>query len=63
MKAWRHAATPTKVPQNHEHGLEINRHKKMLKMKIAPDSLLKTKGQKKCSGLIHENKQVIRFSR
>jgi len=63
MKARRNAATPTKVSPHEEHGLKINRHKKMLKMKIAPDSLLKIKGQKKCSGLIHENKQVIRFSR
>jgi hypothetical protein len=50
MKARRKAATPAKVFPNHEHGLEIDRHKKMLKMKSAPDSLLKTKGQKKCSG-------------
>jgi hypothetical protein len=56
MKARRNAATPTKVPPNHEHGLKINRHKKMLKMKIAPQSLLKTKGQKKCSSEFIENK-------
>ncbi len=30
--------------------------KKMLKMKIAPQSLLKTKGQKKCSSEFIENK-------
>jgi hypothetical protein len=50
MKARRNAATPTKVSPTHERGLEISQHKKMLKMKIAPDSLMKTKGQKKCSG-------------
>jgi len=38
-------------------------HKKMLKMKSAPQSLLKTKGQKKCSSGVTENKRVTRFSR
>jgi hypothetical protein len=37
-------ATPTKVHPNHPSGLEIYPHKKMLKMKIALDDLLKTKG-------------------
>jgi hypothetical protein len=32
--------------------------KKMLKMKVAPPCFLKTKGQKKCSHLIDENKRV-----
>jgi hypothetical protein len=35
----------------------------MLKMKIAPDELLKTKGQKKHSGLDDVNKGVTRFLR
>jgi hypothetical protein len=34
----------------------------MLKMKIAPQSLLKTKGQKKCSSEFYENKGVKRNS-
>jgi hypothetical protein len=29
-------------------------HKKMLKMKVAPQSLLKTKGLKKCSSEVYE---------
>jgi hypothetical protein len=33
----------------------------MLKMKIGPQSLLKTKGQKKRSSEFAENKQVIVF--
>jgi hypothetical protein len=49
MKARRNAA-PQKVLPTYPCGLEIGEHKKMLKMKIAPDELLKTKGQKKCSG-------------
>ena len=36
--------------------------KKMLKMKVTPDELLKTKGQKKYSGWLLENKGVISFS-
>jgi hypothetical protein len=31
----------------------------MLKMKVAPQSLLKTKGQKKCSSGVHENTRVM----
>jgi hypothetical protein len=38
-------------------------HKEMLKMKIAPQSLLKTKGQKKCSSEFIENKEVSILSR
>jgi hypothetical protein len=34
----------------------------MLKMKVAPHSLLKIKGQKKCSSLVDENKAVTMFS-
>jgi hypothetical protein len=63
MKVRRNAATPTKVSPHQERGLEINPHKKMLKMKVAPQSLLKTKGQRKCSSEFIENKQVARFSR
>jgi hypothetical protein len=36
-------------------------HKKMSKMKVAPDELLKTKDQKKCSGRVIENKRVSHF--
>jgi hypothetical protein len=61
MKATR-CATPAKISPTHSCGLEISQHKKMLKMKIAPACLLKTKGQKKCSCLIYENKEVIAFS-
>jgi hypothetical protein len=50
MKARRSTALPQNPPQNHQISLEIHPHKKMSKMKIAPDELLKTKGQKKCSG-------------
>jgi hypothetical protein len=46
MKATRITATPTKAFPTHSCGLEIRQHKKMLKMKSALDSLLKTKGQK-----------------
>jgi hypothetical protein len=35
------------------------RHKRMSKMKIAPQSSLKTKGQKKCSSEFFENKGLI----
>jgi hypothetical protein len=35
----------------------------MLKMKSAPQSLLKTKGQKKSSSGVEENKQVTEFPR
>jgi hypothetical protein len=34
----------------------------MLKMKVAPHSLLETRGQKKCSSLVDENKGVDRRS-
>jgi hypothetical protein len=50
MKVRRNAATLTNVFPTHPCGLEINHHKKMLKMKVALDELMKTKGQKKCSG-------------
>jgi len=46
MKARHSSATPAKVLLNHPIGLEIQQHQEMLKMKIAPDELLKTKGQK-----------------
>jgi len=45
MNAPRSTATPAKATQNHQISLEIQQHKKMLKMKVAPDELLKTKGQ------------------
>jgi len=60
MKAKRSTA-PRKISQTHERDLKITQHQKMLKMKIAPQSLLKTKGQKKCSSEFGENKQVIMF--
>jgi len=60
MKA-RRSTAPTKVSQTYQRILRS--HKKMLKMQIAPQSLLKTKGQKKCSSEFIENKQVIMFSR
>jgi hypothetical protein len=63
MKARRNAAPPRKVSPNHEYGLEINQHKKMSKMKVDPQSLLKTKGQKKCSSEVDETKGVMRKSR
>ena len=59
MKARRNAATPTKVSPTHERGLEISQITKKQKVQIAPYSLLKTKGQRKCSLLVYENKGVI----
>jgi hypothetical protein len=47
MMARRKAAALTKVFPTHPCGLEISQNKKM---QIALDELLKTKGQKKCSG-------------
>jgi hypothetical protein len=35
----------------------------MLKMKVAPRILMKTKGQKKCSSVVDENKGVMRISK
>jgi hypothetical protein len=61
MKARR--TTPVEVSLTHPCGLEITQHKKMLKIKVAPDELLKTKGGKKCSGWVDENKEVNRISR
>ena len=64
------AENPAKAQENLKapgpHGgdnlLEIlHGHKKMLKMKVGPQSLLKTKGQKKWSSEFTENKQVILF--
>ena len=49
MKAMRITAAPVKTSKNPQSALEITLHKKMLKMKIAPNELLKKKGQKKCS--------------
>jgi hypothetical protein len=49
MKARRHAAAPRKVFPTHPSGLEISQFTKKQKVQIAPSSLLKTKGQKKCS--------------
>jgi hypothetical protein len=60
MKARRNAATPTKVSPTHARDLEVKQHKKMLKMKAGPQSLLKTKGQKKCSSEFLENKGAKR---
>ena len=62
MKRMRSAATPAKVSTIQAGGLEISQHKKMLKMKSPPQSLLKTKGQKKSSSEFTENKEVIAFS-
>src|SRR5271157_2636396 len=53
---------PTKVLSTHPCGREISQSTKKEKMQIAPACLLKTKGQKKCSCLIYENKGVICFS-
>jgi hypothetical protein len=61
MKA-RCFAAPVRVSQNHQGALEITLLKKMLKMKVAPQSLLKTKGQIKCSSEFIENKRVSVFS-
>jgi hypothetical protein len=60
MKA-RRSTAPRKISQTHERGLEITPHQKMLKMKVGPQSLLKTKGQKKWSSEFAENKQVRVF--
>jgi len=43
--------------------LEITQQKKMLKMKIAPQNMLKTQGQKNSSSEFYENKGVAVFSR
>jgi hypothetical protein len=40
------AATPREVSPFDQGALKFPKHQKMLKMKIAPQSLLKTKGQK-----------------
>jgi hypothetical protein len=61
MKA-RRSSAPVEISPTPQRALEITQHKKMLKMKVAPQSLLKTKGQKKCSSGIDENKQVTRIS-
>jgi hypothetical protein len=58
----RSAATPAKVSPTHAGGLEISQYKKMLKMKSPPQSLLKTKGQKKSSSEFDENKGVVTIS-
>src|SRR5208283_2406315 len=59
MKVRRHAAAPAKALPTHPNGTEISPHTKKQKMQIAPQSLLKTKGQKKCSSEFIENKRVI----
>jgi hypothetical protein len=41
MKA-RRSTAPVIVSPTHQRGLEITTHKKMLKMKVGPQSLLKT---------------------
>jgi hypothetical protein len=41
MKA-RRSSAPVKISPTPQRALEITQHKKMLKMKIAPDSMLKT---------------------
>ena len=45
MKA-RRSTAPVKISPTHQRALEITQHKKMLKMKVALDESLKTKGQK-----------------
>jgi hypothetical protein len=61
MKA-RRSTAPAKISPTHERGLGITQHKKMLKMKDEPQSLLKTKGQEKRSSEFSEIKPVTVFS-
>jgi hypothetical protein len=49
MKAGRRTAAPRKYPQPTPALLKSGDLPKKEKLQIAPDSLLKTKGQKKCS--------------
>ena len=49
MKARRKEAATTKGSPTPQSGLAISQNKKILKMKVAPNELFKTKGQKKCS--------------
>jgi hypothetical protein len=62
MKAQRSLAR-VRISPKPQRALEITQHKKMLKMKIGPQSLLKTKGKNKWSSEFAENKQVSLFSR
>jgi hypothetical protein len=60
------AKAPGPVNENGEIGptpSTAEGHKKMLKMKVGPQSLLKTKGQKKWSSEFVENKQLSLLSR
>jgi hypothetical protein len=59
----RRSTAPVNIFPTHQRSLEITQHKKMLKMKIGPQSLLKTKGQKEWSSEFYENKEVTVFSR
>jgi hypothetical protein len=61
MKARRNAAAPTRVFPTHQRGLEISQHKKLLKMKVAPNELLKTKGQKSAPNEYMKIKELSSF--
>jgi hypothetical protein len=47
MKARPIPAALPETSKNPKAGLETTQHRKMLKMKVDPDELLKTKGQEK----------------
>jgi hypothetical protein len=61
MKARRHAAAPTKASPTHPCGRKISQHKKILKMKVAPKELLKTKGQKNAPNEFMKIKELAIF--
>ena len=59
MKARR--TTPVEVSLTHPCGLEITQHKKMLKIKVAPDELLKTKGGESALDGLMKTKKLTEF--
>ena len=61
MKARHSVATPTKISPTHQRGREISQHKKILKMKGAPNELLKTKGQKSAPNEFMKISELSRF--
>ena len=60
MKA-RGSSAAVRIPPTHPRSLEITQHKKMLKMKVAPNELLKTKGKNKCSSELYLKTRELTF--
>jgi len=59
----RRSTASARVSPTPQYPLEITQQKKMLKMKIGPQNILKTQGQKKWSSECEQNKGVKRFGR